>query len=805
MIMIANKPTYEELEKQLVEANKTIRALEGIEANSVVTTKRSKAGEIQMRESVFRDILLDNLPCIALILKKDSREIVASNKRAREIGATSGKTCYEICTQRSEHCPLCRAPKLWETGEPQRMEIEHNGTYYEKIWAPLSDDLYIHYIFDITKRKRAEAKLQESEERFRNIFETAPDLIISVDAQGTIVDCNQRISSILGYSKEEMIGQSIQKIIHPDYHKKAIECLSEILSTGLSYDKEYKMARKDGTLIDVSINSSAMKDENGEFCRTICIIEDITERKRSREMVESLSKFPSENPNPVLRIRKDGIVLYGNQAALSLLAKLDTGIGEAAPVNWRCLTDEAFESKKNRHHEEKINGRVFSFVIAPILDLDYVNLYARDVTEHRMALSDLRRSEERFQQVVKCAGDWIWEVDTEGLYTYVSPVVEAVLGYKPEEIIGKKFFYDFFAPEVKENLKKAALEVFTKRESFKSFINPNVHKHGSTVILETSGTPIIDEKGNLLGYRGADRDITERQQKENELRKLNKDLVLASHRAGMAEVATDVLHNVGNVLNSINVSVSFIQEKVSSSKVSNLNRVTDLLSEHRDDLGVFLTKDERGQHIPLYLREVTKHIIREQADINEKLRSLMKNVVHIKQIIKAQQGYARAGGIEVFTSINEVIEDAIEINRASLKQHGIDLKLELAELPKIHLDKQNTLQILVNLISNGKHALSESNKPEKLLNIRSYKHGQDKLRIEVEDNGVGISGENLARIFKHGFTTRKDGHGFGLHSSALVAQEMGGSLTVHSDGQEQGATFTLELPIKSEETIICTH
>jgi len=275
-------------------------------------------------------------------------------------------------------------------------------------------------------------------------------------------------------------------------------------------------------------------------------------------------------------------------------------------------------------------------------------------------------------------------------------------------------------------------------------------------------------------------------------------LVLASRTAGTAEVATDVLHNVGNVLNSINISARFIEDKITNSKAENLKKVVDLLSEHTGDLGTFLTENARGKHIPIYLAEVTRFLLGEQKVISEKLQSLTKNVGHVKQIIKAQQGYARSGGAVALMQIDEVIEDAMEINYAALKQYGIELHCELAELPRIHTDKQRVLQILVNLITNAKQALAESEQTRKVLTIRSYKHGGDALRIEVADNGIGILKENMPRIFKHGFTTKKNGHGFGLHSSALAAREMGGSLTVHSDGTGHGARFTLELPLKSE-------
>ena len=264
----------------------------------------------------------------------------------------------------------------------------------------------------------------------------------------------------------------------------------------------------------------------------------------------------------------------------------------------------------------------------------------------------------------------------------------------------------------------------------------------------------------------------------------------------MAEVATDVLHNVGNVLNSVNVAATLIREKVSNSEVSSLKKVTDIVKEHVADIGTFLTEDEQGRHIPAYLTEVSKTLIDEQADTIEKLRSLSENVDHIKEIVKTQQSYAKVSGMEVSTSLVELVENAIHINGAAIERHGIRLVRDFAEVGPISIDKQKVLQILVNLISNAKYAMNRVGKGKKSLAVRIYKHGADRVRIEVADSGVGITEDNLTKIFTHGFTTRKDGHGFGLHSGALTAGELGGSLAAHSDGLGRGATFTLELPFE---------
>jgi signal transduction histidine kinase len=281
-----------------------------------------------------------------------------------------------------------------------------------------------------------------------------------------------------------------------------------------------------------------------------------------------------------------------------------------------------------------------------------------------------------------------------------------------------------------------------------------------------------------------------------ELERTHRKLMDTSHQAGMAEVATDVLHNVGNVLNSINVAATLIREKVSNSEISNLQKVADIITEHADDIGTFLTEDQQGKHIPAFLIEVSKALVDEQADNIDKLRSLAENVEHIKEIVKMQQSYAKISGVEVSASLAELIENAIQINTAALERHGIRLICDFDDIGSVNIDKQKVLQILVNLINNAKYAMARNDERNRILTVRIYKDNTDKVRIDVTDNGVGIPQENLTKIFTHGFTTKKDGHGFGLHSGALAAKELGGSLTVQSDGPGHGSTFTLELPFK---------
>jgi PAS domain S-box-containing protein len=295
------------------------------------------------------------------------------------------------------------------------------------------------------------------------------------------------------------------------------------------------------------------------------------------------------------------------------------------------------------------------------------------------------------------------------------------------------------------------------------------------------------------------RDITERKQAERNLEDLHKQLLDASRQAGMAEVATNVLHNVGNVLNSVNVSSSLASEYVRKSKAANLTKLAALFQEHKDDLATFLTSDPKGMQVPGYLVSLGEHLAEERDLILKELQSLSTNVEHIKDIVAMQQNYSKLTGVMEPLPLADLVEDALRMNAAALGRHGAQVIRKYSDVPPVLVEKHKVLQILVNLIRNAKYALDESGRPDKQLTVHVAKNGAGFAYVSVADNGVGIPPENLTRIFAHGFTTRKNGHGFGLHSAALAAKELGGSLTASSDGLGRGATFVLELPLQKKE------
>jgi signal transduction histidine kinase len=278
---------------------------------------------------------------------------------------------------------------------------------------------------------------------------------------------------------------------------------------------------------------------------------------------------------------------------------------------------------------------------------------------------------------------------------------------------------------------------------------------------------------------------------------MQRKLMDASRRAGMADVATTVLHNVGNVLNSVNVSASLVMDAVQQSRTAGLLKAAELLRSHQHDIDRFLTADEKGRRLPAYICSVADAAAHERASIVKELASLQKNIDHIKIIVGRQQAQARVAiGVVERLQVAELLDDALKLNSASYEKRGITLVRDyhdMPDMPVVRLDRHKLFQVVMNLLSNARQAISATD-ADKRVTVRLRRKGEQRFTIEVADTGCGIPAENLAKIFTFGFTTKTEGHGFGLHASACAAAEMGGSLVARSDGPGRGARFIIELP-----------
>ncbi|WP_236184812.1 DAHL domain-containing protein [Pseudomonas protegens] len=289
------------------------------------------------------------------------------------------------------------------------------------------------------------------------------------------------------------------------------------------------------------------------------------------------------------------------------------------------------------------------------------------------------------------------------------------------------------------------------------------------------------------------------EERTRELKEAQSELMDSARQAGMAEIATNVLHNVGNVLNSVNICSEVLSRTLRSSKAQGLGKAMQLINQHQDDLGRFFTEDDKGKLLPSYLNQLVEAIATEQQGMGEELAQLARSVDHIKEIVATQQSYAGASRLIEPLRVAELIEDALRMNSGALARHQVTVVKDYGPLPPVMGDKHRMLLILINLISNAKYAMSNLDDHSRTLTLSARVLDGQTLSISVKDEGEGIPAQNLTRIFSHGFTTRKDGHGFGLHSCALAAMEMGGQLNVHSDGPGLGATFTLDIPLISAE------
>ena len=367
-------------------------------------------------------------------------------------------------------------------------------------------------------------------------------------------------------------------------------------------------------------------------------------------------------------------------------------------------------------------------------------------------------------------------------------ISEVLFGFETGALSGKKFG-DLVCKPL-GSLEREINEHLRANPSYRDQV-VGIHNSGETLNLELEATYVNQANPNCLLV------ILRESQK---IDPANNDMVRQlAFKAFVGQVATGVLHNVGNLLNSINVTAQNLLEIARDANIDKLLKANALFMEHRRQIQTFIDSHPTGRYLPEFYEEFGHLLDRDNKRQRSDLTELQENLNLIKELIATQQDYARnaggAGQLHLLTLINDVLR----LEMMSFNKHSIQLEIDVPENLYLRSWRGKIMHVLLNLVKNAKEAILADTKHERLLMITAEKV-DGRVMVRIKDNGIGIKGEHLARMFGYGFTTKLEGHGFGLYTSIEAVREMNGELRVQSDGPGTGAEFVLELPAVKGET-----
>ncbi len=708
-----------------------------------------------------------------------------------------------------------------------RMQVE---TAHAKATVELTVDQRTAEIKS-TLRTLEETKLQlsEAKEFADTIIDDVSGLFYVLDANGNYVRWNRSMQQLFGVSNEEMLAVPALERIDPDDREWVATKIQEVFENGQA-ECEARIITAQG-IRHVVLNGRRM-DVDGEVY-LVGSGQDITERKLVEQSLAQFKHVLDRIQDCVFICRTcDLQFVYVNQGAIQQVGYNAEELSGMTPLDInpefngesiREMFQPLLDGRQSRLLIETIHRHKNGTDIPVEVSLQLLTNNAgetlfvaivRDITDRKkeeqrrndleeslrqqnsslaIALVDLKNHKRALDEHA------IVEVtDSTGTILYVNDRSEAITGYTADELIGNnhRIFKSGIHPDSTWNdLRKT---VYSGNAWHGEICNKR--KDGTLYWVDTTVMPFNNPDGDLSELVVIRTDITERKTADAEKEKLQKQLIDASRQSGMAEVATGVLHNVGNILNSFNISTSQIQKQLDASAISSLDRLSNLVSEHENQLARFVTEDQRGRQIPEFLRKLAKTLQDERHHIRCEFSDILKNVEHIKNIVNVQQSMAKASGLLTEIDPQELISCTLSAVRNSMINHKIHVETEIQEgVPTFVSDKNRILQVLINLVTNAKDALVEHaiRKPQITISVSE---SEGMISLIVSDNGSGIDPQKLEQIFHFGYSSKASGRGFGLHHSATTAAELGGSLKAMSDGIGKGATFQLLIPRKSRDS-----
>jgi PAS domain S-box-containing protein len=541
-----------------------------------ITGRKSAEEGLQVIQEKYTKAFL-SVPDAITISELDSGRFIEVNDAAtRTFGYSRdeliGKSPLELGIWKNKEEQSRLIDQVREHGNVSHFEVLNRRKSGEPFYASVNADTttlgnvpcLIAVTRDITDRKNVEDALRENEAKFRSILENLPELIL-VHRNGTILYTNPVAVETLGYQPHEVITRRVADFIAPEFHERVAAAVLRRMEGKPVEPYEIDVIGKRGNRRNMIVNGSMIEFDGAPA--SIIILTDITERKkveenlkkselRFRAVVEDQTEFICRfTPDGRLTFVNDAYCRYFGLNRNQCLAKshrvvlppedarlMKKHLASLTPENPVAAIDHRIIMSSGEVRWQRWNDRAIFDESGRVIEYQSVG---RDFTEAKIVEIALHDSEERFQQIAESAGEWIWEVDMDGVYTYSNAMVYQILGYTMEEIIKRKHFYDFFVPEDQDPLKADAFRAFANHDPFKGFVNTNLRKNGDRVILETAGSPILDANGKLTGYRGTDIDITARMKAEESLRQREREL---SDIISFLPDATLVIDKNGKVL-----------------------------------------------------------------------------------------------------------------------------------------------------------------------------------------------------------------------------------------------------------------
>lgn len=715
----------------------------------------------------------------------------------------------------------CRAEELLgETfdfpvvvGEKTETSIDHGDGETTTVEMRVSEinwegeSAYCVLMHNMVGRRLVEKSLKESEEKYKTLTD---NLNVGVyrntpGPKGRFIEMNPAHVSMFGYeSREEFLEMGVADLYqNPEDREKLSQ---KLLSDGFVKDEELQLRKKDGTLFTASVSTVAVKDGNGEVVYFDGIIEDITERKQMLEALrerEERYRAVVENSNEVILVAQDGLIKFMNTKAMEI-----TGYSRDELTS-KPFTDFIHPDDRDmviERYIERLKGEELPNTYPLRITnkdggIKWMEINSALITWDRRPatlnfltdITERRRAEAEYRSLMEDSGISISAISADGEILLLNNMAAMDLGGRPEDFIGRKL-HDIFSENVADGFMERIRHVVS---SGKGHITEGlvVLPSGKSKWYWSNVQPIIDSGGRVSGVRTISRDIAE--QKQAEAREA------LAYDQGRLEIVDTILHNIGNAISSVTIGIGTIQQYLDPAKnraKSHFLALANAVKEHKDDFGDYVENDPQGQMVAEFIIALADELAKHDEQARKTVERVRDGAEHIADITRTTKLLSRRSVYRKDINLEKAINNAFTVLRDIIDKRRITLDVNCADAPEeISIQESQFNQMLLNLIKNSVEAIDDLKMLGGLndiptIKIKSYAEA-DSLIIEVVDNGIGIEKDKLEAIFGSSYTTKEDGSGLGLHSTAIFVNSCGGQIQALSDGIRKGTTMRITLPM----------